>query len=260
MNNKKIILKGTIACSLILTIASLFSCQKDEAVGTVDIAKINVINAVVAGGSVKANVSNKTLTWSSIADDQILGGTNYLNRLYTVATDRSIYFKVALVSDTTMLWYDQIKQLNAGKMYTLYLSGTPGNVKTLFHEEVNFPKPIIRDAGRRTPVTDSIVNIRFVNLSPSGPKVDINIQGKSTNEVSGLSYEAFTDFKRYLVNNEIEYIVFEIRNSSTKELIRTFYIDPENVRFTSIAIMMMGIYPGSGLPFSDKYKIQHITY
>lgn len=243
-----------------MMIAYLFSCQKDEAVGTVDIAKVNVINAVVAGGSVKANVSNKTLTWSSIADDQILGGTNYLNRLYTVTTFRSIYFKVAPVSDTTMLWYNQIKQLNAGKMYTLYLSGKPGNVKTLFHEEMNFPKPIIRDAGRRTPVTDSIVNIRFVNLSPSGPMVDINILGKNSNEISNLRYEEFTDFKAYPATKGNNYIIFEIRKSSNKELIDTIYISAPNVRFTSIVIMMMGIYPGIGLPFSDKYKIQYVTY
>lgn len=263
MNIKKIMLKAALASLMILTIASLFCCQKDEAVGTVDIAKVNVINAVVDGGAVKVNVSNKTLAWSSIADAQILGGTNNLNRLYTVSTDMSTYLKVAPFNDTTTLWYDQMKQFNEGKMYTLYLSGTPSNVKTLFHEEMNFPKPIIRDAGRRTPVTDSIVNIRFVNLSPSGPKVDINIQGKNSNEISDLSYEAFTDFKVYPAISGTYSIAFEIRRSTDKQLIGTYYLNADYFRFKSVAVVLMGIYDPDWLltlPYTDRYRIETIAY
>lgn len=253
-------LKTVKMCVFVFTLIFFSSCQKDEAVGTVNIAKVNVINAVVAGGAIKVNVGNKTLPWSSIADAQTLGGISNLNRFYILSANMPTYLKVVPVSDTTKLWFDQVKQFDTGEIYTLYLSGTSGNVKTLFHKEVNFPKTIIRDAGRRTPSTDSIVNIRFVNLSPSGPKVDISIPGKGNNEVSDLSYEAFTDFKVYSATHKIEYFIFEIRNSSTKQLLSTIYIDPENVRFKSIAVMMMGIYPGLGLPYSDKYKILYITY
>ena len=256
----EIIIKIVKACLLTFFVSILFSCQKDEGVGTVDIAKVNVINAVVDGGSAKANVGVKIIPWASVADYQNLGGSNFLGRLYVVPTDKPTYLQVVPVSDTTKLWYDQMKQLDARKMYTLYLSGTPNNIKISFHEEVNFPQYIVRDAARPTLVADSIVNIRFVNLSQSGPQIDINIQGKSSNEAIGLSYEAFTDFKAYPAIQGYDYIVFEIRRSADKALINTYYLYLPNVRFKSIAIMLVGIYPGTGLPFFDRYRVEYSIY
>lgn len=139
-----------------------------------------MINATVDGGSEKENVGVKIIHWASVADYQNLGGFNSLGRKYTVPTDKPTYLQVVPVSDTTKLWYDQMKQLDARKMYTLYLSGTPNNIKTSFHEEVNFPQYIVRNAARPTLVVGSMVNIRFMNLSLSGSQVDINIQGKSS--------------------------------------------------------------------------------
>lgn len=256
----EIIIKIVKACLLTFFLSILFSCQKDEGVGTVNIAKVNVINAVVDGGSAKANVGVKIIPWASVADYQNLGGSNPLGKLYLVPTDKLTYLQVVPVSDTTKFWYDQMKQLDARKMYTLYLSGTPNNIKTSFHEEVNFPQYIVRDAAHPTPLADSIVNIRFVNLSPSGPQVDIKIQGKSSNEVSGLSYEAFTPFIDYPASEGDDYIVFEIRRSTDKELINTYYLYLPNVRFKSIAIIMKGIYQGVAVPYMDQYRADMLIY
>jgi len=251
------IIKGSL---LIFYVTFLFSCNKDEGVGTVGLAKINVINAVVSGGNVKANVGIKDLPWSSIADNKILGGFNDLGRLYLAPTNGSIYLRVAPISDTTKLWYDQQKQLSEGTMYTLYLSGTPSNVRTSFHEELNFPKYIVRDAGQRLPSVDSIVNIRFVNLSPSGPQVDINIKGESSKEASDLGYETFTNFKAYPATTGIEEILFEIRKSSDGSLVATYSFSVDFYRFRSVTVMMMGIYLGSGLPDTDQYKVESVVY
>ncbi len=256
----EIILKIIKLCVFIPISAFLISCQKDEGVGTVELAKVNVINAVVDGGSAKVNVNTKVIPWGSISDDQVLGGSNALNRLYFVPTGTPAFLKVASASDTTKLWYDQQKKLSTGKMYTLYLSGTPVQVKATFHDEVNFPKYILRDAGRPTPVTDSIVNIRFVNLSPTGPKVDINIRGNTAMEASELSYETSTDFKAYLAPISVRSIVFEIRQSSDKQLLKTFSLPITNARFKSIAIIVMGIYPGNNLPSIDQYRVVSVTY
>lgn len=245
---------------LTLYVSLLFSCQKDEGVGTVDLAKVNVVNAVVGGGDAKVNVNTKTIPWKSIGDDQVLGGANALGRLYLVPTDKHAYLQVAPVSDTAKLWYDQQEQLGTGKVYTLYLSGTPGHVKTSFHEETRFPKYILRDAGRPTPVADSVVNIRFVNLSPSGPKVDINLQGSSSNEASGLGYEEFTDFKAYRFTKNGNFMFFEIRNSSDKTLVANYALYVPTVRFKTISIMLMGLYPGYTDPYTDQYRADMVVY
>ncbi|MGA6118306.1 hypothetical protein [Sphingobacterium anhuiense] len=238
----------------------LYSCQKDKVWQTeVGIAKVNVINAVVTGGNAKVNVSPKEINWSNIRDNQALGGFT-LNRMFIVPTDRTTVFQVAPLSDTINMWYNQVSQLSAGKVYTLYLSGTPTDLKTKFQEESNFPDYVIRDAGKTTPVADSIVNIRFVNLSSSGPRLDINIQGKSTLEASNLDYQAFTEFKAYPANNGIYSIAFEIRKSSDKSLVATYDFNADFYRFKSVAVVIMGGYNTAGLPFVDSYRIVVVEY
>lgn len=246
--------------SLFVMLIILFSCEKNqEIVGTIPIAKVNVINAVVTSGSnVKASVADKEMSWSNIGGS--LGGFD-ISKLFIVPTDRNTIFKVAPVSDTTKLWYDHVTKLNAGKVYTLYLSGTPGAVKTLLHEETSFPSEIISDISKPNPATDSIVNIRFVNLSQSGPKIDINISGRSTSEVTDLGYQQFSDFKTYPAANNIDIINFEIRKSSDKQLLMTYSYNVPFFLNRSVALVIKGIYnPTSPLPFTDRYGINAVPY
>ncbi|UIR57393.1 DUF4397 domain-containing protein [Sphingobacterium sp. SRCM116780] len=261
MKNIKVISKLVSLSLLIFLILFLYSCQEEETFQVeTGIAKVNVINAIVSGGKIKANVSAKKLNWIDIPDDQVLGEWN-LGRLYIVPTDKATILQIASLTDTTKLWYNHQANLKKGKMYSLYLSGTPNAIDTLFKEETDFPDYILRDAGKLTPTTDSIVNIRFVNLSPSGPKVDINIQGMSTKEVNGLEYQTFTNFKAYPATKDIYNIVFEIRRSSDQQLVDTYYFSVDNFRFKSVAVVMMGIYPSVPTnPYTDNYRIESFLY
>jgi hypothetical protein len=261
----KIKIKIIRLCFLFLYGLILYSCQKDEHIkgelGVGGMAKINVINAVVTGGNAKVNVSPKKMYWNSLPDNQVLGGFT-LGRLFMVPADRSTVMQVAPVSDTTKIWYDNTSQLKSGKVYTLYLSGTPGDVKSLLHEEIGFPKPIIRDVIKPTPAADSIVNIRFTNLSVSVPDVDINLVGGG--KVTGnLGYRQFTDFKAYPATSGYDYYTFEVRRSSDKELIATYDFPAYDFLFKSVVVFMMGIYdPAYELPlaYTDRYRIEAIAY
>ncbi|MEJ5145359.1 hypothetical protein [Sphingobacterium sp. MYb388] len=238
----------------------LYSCQKDTVwQAEAGIAKVNVINAVVTGGNAKVNVAEKEMNWSSIPDNQALGGS-MVNRMFIVPTDHRTVFQVVPLSDTTNMWYYQSAQLGAGKIYTLYLSGTPTDLKTKFQEESNFPDYVIRDAGKPTPSADSIVNIRFVNLSSSGPKVDINIVNSTRLEASDLGYQQFTDFKTYPARTGTNTISFQIRNSADKTLIATHNFNANFFRFKSVAIVMIGMYNTSGLPAVDNYRVVAVLY
>lgn len=253
-------------CLLLFCGLLLYSCQKDESIhGEGDIAKVNVIDAVVSGGNAKVNVSSKNMNWNSLPDNQVTGGQVLggfsLGRLFIVPTNRSTVLQVVPVNDTTKMWYDKVAQLNPGKIYTLYLSGTPTDVKTLLQEETDFPNYVIRDPGRSTPVKDSIVNIRFVNLSPSGPKVNINILNSSSLEASDLGYQQYTNFKSYPARTGIDEIFFEIRKSSDNMLVMTYRFNIDFYRFKSVAVVMMGIYPTIPTrPFLDNYRIAAVPY
>lgn len=238
----------------------LYSCEKDTLwQAEAGIAKVNVINAVVTGGNAKVNVSEKEMYWNSIRDNQALGGFT-LNKMFIVPTDRHTVFQVVPLSDTTKMWYDQVTQLGAGKVYTLYLSGTPTAIKTTFQEESNFPDYVIRDSGKPTPSADSIVNIRFVNLSLSGPKVNISIANSTALEVSDLGYQQFTNFKTYPARTGMNTITFQIRNSTDHTLVATYNFNANFFRFKSVAVLIMGMYNTPGIPFVDSYRIEAVPY
>lgn len=245
----------TLFCTVVF-----FSCQKDKVWPAQEgIAKVNVINAVVTGGNAKVNVSEKEINWNSIPDNGALGGFT-LNKMFIVPTDRNIVFQAVPLSDTTKLWYNQVAQLNAGKVYTLYLSGTPTDLKTKFQEENNFPEYVIRDAGKPTPAADSIVNIRFVNLSSSGPKLDINIDNNTALVANDLGYQQFTDFKTYPARTGMYTITFQVRNSADNMLVATYDFNADFYRFKSVAVVIMGVYNTPGLPFVDNYRIVVVEY
>ncbi len=261
-----------IRCYLIFVCGLfLYSCQKDEQVkgelGEAGLAKVNVIDAVVTGGNAKVNVSPNIINWNSLPNNQVVGGQVLggftLGRLFRVPVDRNTVMQVVPVNDTTQIWYNHITKLNAGKVYTLYLSGTPQAVKAQFHEEVDFPKYIVRDVMKPTPSADSIVNIRFVNLSPSGPKIDINIQGNELLEASNLNYQSFTNFKVYPAKKDMYSIIFEVRKSSDNTLIATYDLNTDEFRFRSVVVVVMGIYdPEYQLPIAavDRYQIVALPY
>lgn len=261
----KTIFKRIRFYSILLCGLLLYSCQKDDHIkgelGYGGMVKVNVIDAVVTGGTAKVNVSPKKMYWNILPDNQVLGGFT-LGRLFMVPADRSTVMQVAPVSDTTKRWYDNTSQLKSGKVYTLYLSGTPGDVKSLLYEEIGFPKPIIRDVIKSTPATDSIVNIRFINLSTSVTNVDIKLVAGG-NVVNNLSYQQFTDFKPYPATSGYDYYTFEIRRSSDKKLVATYDFPAYYFRFKSAVVFMMGIYdPDYSLPlvYTDRYRVESVAY
>ncbi|AIM38130.1 hypothetical protein KO02_16685 [Sphingobacterium sp. ML3W] len=238
----------------------LYSCQKEKVLqAEAGLARVNVINAVVTGGNAKVNVSAKKINWSSIRDNQALGGST-LNKMFIVPTDQSTVFQVVPLSDTTNMWYNQVAQLSEGKVYTWYLSGTPTDLKTVFQEESNFPDYVIRDAGKPTPSADSIVNIRFVNLSSSGPKLDINILNNTALEANDLGYQQFTDFKTYPARTGMNTITFQIRNSADNSLVATYTFSASSYRFKSVAVVVMGVYNTPGLSALDNFRIVVVPY
>lgn len=262
MKNILIILRYCIAlfCGLLWQ-----SCQKDEIQQQENIAKVNVINAVVSSagmlasrGDVKANISTKEVSWSSISNDSYLGQWQ-ISRMFIVPTSKSTVLQVVPISDSTKMWYDDLLQLSSGKVYTLYLSGTPTNVKTRFQEEINV-SDLLRDVRNPETAADSMVNIRFVNLSPSGPKVSINIVNSSVLEASNLGYQEFTNFKAFSARSSSP-IRFEIRNSVDKSLVMTYDFYTDYNRFRSISLVLKGVYPVDySLPYTSLYNIAEVPY
>lgn len=132
------------------------------------------------------------------------------------------------------------------------------DVETLLHQEDDIPAPILRNVHDILKNgEDTVVNIRFVNLSPTSPPVDIHIMGSTTKEATSLAYKHFTAFKSYPGTKaafEASYygnLTFEIRRSSDQQLMAygMIPINPaalSNLLFRTVALVITGIYDADG--------------
>ncbi|ACU03131.1 DUF4397 domain-containing protein [Pedobacter heparinus] len=216
-------------------IALLLGC-KDEKTRPEEIGTILVINAITGAGAVKVNPTGKSKAWSSfVLQTAYPAGTLYY------ATTGNANFTIVPVSDTTRILFNRSFSLKA-KMYTLYLSGTSAATDTMLREEVNYPNIIT--AGSNIPSSaDSIVNVRFVNLSANSPNLKVRLSTVTTNEVDNLPYKSITAFKAYPARLASTVYSFQIRRADTDALITTFNFSATSAnRFKNVVLVMRGVF------------------
>jgi hypothetical protein len=219
-----------------LSIALLFFSCKDEKTRPQAIGTINVINAITDAGPIKVNPTGKTKSWSSLVLQ-----TNYAAGNLYYATADNANFVIAPVSDTTKTLFNRSFNLKA-KMYTLYLSGTVAAPDTMLREEVNYP--IINTAvSSIPPVADSVINVRFVNLSIGSPSLKIVLAAELINEVSNLPYKGISSFKAYPARLTSTNYNFQIKRVDNEALLSTFRLKAtSDNRFKNVAIVISGVF------------------
>jgi hypothetical protein len=212
-----------------------FSCKeektKPEALGTV-----NVINAITDAGPIKVNPTGKAKSWSSLVLlTAYPAGTLY----YSTVGNESLV--IAPVSDTTKTLFNRLFNLQS-KMYTLYLSGTVDAPDTMLKEEVNYPNIITAGSGIPS-TTDSVVNVRFVNLSANSPALKAKISTATSNEVDNLPYKGISPFKAYPARLLSTAYSFQIRRVDNDALVTTFNFNATSAnRFRNIALVIRGVF------------------
>jgi hypothetical protein len=234
----------------LLTGLMLASCKKYEF--TVDnVSDIQIVNTVMNAGPIKAKSYNNNVFWSSIPGINYgAGGFVYSER--TTTTTPIIIIRTA---DTTTNLLNLSYNL-PGKLYTLYLSGKFPNLDTMIKEETDFP---FISQDRIPPVSDSVINLRFTNLSPNSTSLNIKIQGNSANEAAALGYKSITNFKAYEAKVANSSYKFEIRDASTNNLLltHTFNITNSN-RFKNSALVIRGLKDTTSGP--NAFGVSSITY
>ncbi|HEX2629034.1 MAG TPA: RagB/SusD family nutrient uptake outer membrane protein [Chitinophagaceae bacterium] len=138
-----------------------------------------------------------------------------------------------------------IKAATGGDTYSLFLAGQSPAYETL----------LIKDAIPGSTYPDSSINIRFVNLWPNSPVVNITLAATTTvNEVTNLSYKQITEFKKYSLPSVIPAgtVSFQVRDASTNAILVTYTLPASggapnpNVsitasRFKSITLVIKGL-------------------
>jgi hypothetical protein len=223
-----------------ITILFTTACKKDGSAGSSNLAAISFVNATVSSAALVPKFGNTNLIYSQIG---FASRVNYGASNLFSWPGGSTTISLTQATDTTHTVFAGNLNLQAGGIYSLYLTGTVAQPDTVFMQE-----HLIQHAS-----TDSVAGIRFVNLSPVTGPVSVGIKGLSNgSEVTSLPYKGRTVFKTYKADRTVASYIFEFRDAASGTLLATYTLNGVNnsssarpgttnsVRFRNQTIALIG--------------------
>lgn len=234
----------------LLGMVCLGACKNSEGDLVRTAATVQVIHAVVDVPTVKVNPSGGRYSFKSTTDSVKFG----TNKFYFSPTGGSVVTAVTSPDSTKVLFRRNVNLKSA--IYTLYLAGTAASPDTLFREEVNFP---FISMNKMFTVADSIVNVRFVNLSPNSTPVKIKIANTAGNEVESLPYKTVGSWKAYPAKLTSTVYAFQVRSVADDALLASFNLTANAAnRFKNVTLVIKGLQgTTSGV---NAFGIQQVNY
>lgn len=224
--------------SLLITI-SLFMCFcKKNKIENNPTASLNIVNVVTGGQTIKMG-SNATL---------VSNNTHY--RFGWVPGNLDIY--IFPINDSLTPYYSSDKgaQISNGDMYTLFLGGQLPQVESMLLKETF------------TNYEDSVFGIRFINLSPNSPNVNVTLSTSDTvNEFLNIGYKQISEFKKFSALASNTSYTLQVRDAGTKLVITSITLNGPSLttgipRFKNITLVLRGLVngnPGAGITRVNHY-------
>jgi hypothetical protein len=195
MNNfTKIIparLRSTLACSILAATTFLIqSCSKDTA-PVVEISYLSLVNATPTLGTFNAYVDQTKITNA--------GPLSFASAVsYFQAAPGSHTVKFTTASSTDALISKSIT-LDVNKAYSLFLINKAPNLDYLLT-----PDQINNAASDKA-------FVRFINLSPDAPALNLNVKDVATALIADQAYKAVSNF----IETEAKSYIFQLKNKAT---------------------------------------------
>lgn len=214
-----------------LMVCGLISCNKDNPAPPAS-ASLTVVNAIVGSAALYTNFSGKQQlqyykTAQQIAANGFLEFGGYVG---------DVPLSLSQITDTLHTVYSSTLTIEPNSIHSLFLTGTLAAPDSYFTTD------------NVQAVTDSAVNIRFVNISTGINPVNIDIStAASTPVVSGLAYKSASDFQHFVAKKGIPAsgsYIFEFRDAATNKLLTSYSllstaIIPAKL-FKSITLVLKG--------------------
>ncbi|MET6997508.1 hypothetical protein [Chitinophaga defluvii] len=184
----------------------LFSCSKEKMPpGT---ASLTMINAIVGSQPLITSFNGGQPNGYYITAKRISYGVfnSSVNRFssYTGRQDLALYQYPDTTGKSSPL-LQLVIDLPIGAMSTLFLTGTVSKPDTL----------LTMDQLPYHSAQDSVMGLRFLNLSPGSGQISINLADNAPGSVaSSLSFKEMSAFKKFPVRAGIADYVFEFRDES----------------------------------------------
>jgi len=195
----------------------LASCKKQD-VKLTPLASLLVTNTVNGGGNLVFG-TNATLVYSNSSQAYgMLTGSKEIKLVDTAGGINKVY-------------YNQTKEFVNGSVYSLFLTGTPAAVESVFLKEDNVPSH-----------TADVFGARVINLVTGGVPISVNVQGSANGSfISSLAYKGNSEFKDVSSVAAEGAKIFEFRNAATGDLITSFTVPNYDLpRFRNITLVFAG--------------------
>jgi hypothetical protein len=224
----------------ILLMGSMVACKKNTD-KPIDSSSLTIVNAIGGAGVLVTNfqAGTKLIYYKSAQQIPKYNSTAPFFEFPSYIGTFSL--SLSLLTDTLNTVYKGNVTVEPRSIHTLFLAGTLTAVDTAFTTD-NVPA---------FAPADSLVGVRFINISKGSNPLAVNIQGVTAPFLSNLTYKAVSAFFRYSAkkNSPAVSYVFEIRDpSAANKLIATYPIASLTTNFgKSITVALRGIQGGTGV-------------
>jgi hypothetical protein len=216
----------------------LFAC-KQEIITIPQTASINVTNAIIGGAKLSLNTDLQTVANNGYGKYILYAGQSQVNLYVPAVAATSIAAAIPAVT-----YYNETITTVSNGFYSLFLSGaSPSQVDATLITET-YPYAYV----------DSLVGVRFINLSPNSNPISVNIKGNTNgSEVASLGYKAYGNFKTYAAKKVNPSYVFEVRDAGTGNLITSYTLTTTTPLFHNVTIALRGLIASPGIIIDNDY-------
>jgi hypothetical protein len=245
--------KRSITILRAISLFFIFACQKSTIIpSSSGVAALTVVNAIPnsVNNVIPVIGASQAIEWFGSANQ--IGYENFYEYSPTAGND-TVY--VVQSTDTlnfgpkaSGLMFYNILSLKKGDIYSLFLCGADTTSPDYLFTTDTLPY---------YSSADSVMGIRFVNLSTGANSVSINLEGKPNGSVvNNLPYKGITRFGQYANNSTINDYMFVVRDAATGDSLTQYdfflsgssnsgygLIDPTNgnlLTFKNITIALIG--------------------
>jgi len=203
-------------------------CQKVNTAPNVSaVASLTVIDAVPNSNLVipVMNTSSSITWFYSAYWVQYGGGHEYSPKIGndTVYVIQNNSDTSDFNSKTDDLLFFGVLPLEKAGIYSLFLCGADTSSPDYLFSKDSLPN---------YSQTDSVMGIRFVNVSATAGEISINLEGSANgSEVTALPYKGITQFKQYTCNSNTQEYIFVVRNAITGDSLTEFDFNGGNTGY-----------------------------
>ncbi len=171
--------------------------------------------------------------------------SNFKSMPLTMYGSRNVYYvhtgQQITIADTASLASPLVSKEFAffKGTYSIFVVGQSPNFETIIKEESDLP---FISQSKIYSTLDSVVNVRFINLSPNSTPLKIKVSNSTVNEVDNLAFKDISSWRSFKATSSSSNYSLQIRNASTDALISTYTLTANAVnRFKNVTLMIRGI-------------------